>query len=654
MRRILLVGIIGLVALAATGLAQNAPDRATVDQKVIEIQKQIDQKGYHWTAGRTSTAEMPLDEFRLLLGEQTPKGYDEWLARQPKLTAAKGKLFPTYFDWRDSSIMTPVKNQAGCGSCWAFGSTGAFEANVKKHDGVEYDLAEQQVLSCNIYGSSCAGGWAEPVYELFQRYGAVAETCMPYQADDAVPCTQDACSTLVKLGGWQYVDNTVEAIKTALLIGPVNASFTVYEDFKVYESGCYEYAWGDYLGGHLIAIVGWDDNACGAGEGAWICKNSWGDWWGGLGGYFMIKWDNCGIGRNTVLPLYPPAPVTIAYESNQAVELTGDGDGAVEPGETATVSVSLRNTGLTTATSVMGTLQTTKAGVTITDEEAIIPDMPYNEVITTQAPHFAIQIDTTVASGSQIDFTLTVNSDQGNFIIPMYLVVGKFTVAFFDDMEKDESWTHGGTSDEWARGVPTGGCMTDPSSAHSPDTIWGTNLNGSYAAGADMYLTSPAIDCSSIRETRLQFRRWLAVEKGIYDQARIFVNDNLVWENNADLDHIDFQWEWHDVDISAFADGNSSVTLKFQLISDGGLQLGGWNIDDLAVVGIEDYIIGDANGDAKVNIGDAVYIISYIFRGGPAPSPMAAGDANCDAKVNIGDAVYIITYIFRGGPVPGC
>ncbi|MDD4051367.1 MAG: FG-GAP-like repeat-containing protein [candidate division Zixibacteria bacterium] len=66
------------------------------------------------------------------------------------------------------------------------------------------------------------------------------------------------------------------------------------------------------------------------------------------------------------------------------------------------------------------------------------------------------------------------------------------------------------------------------------------------------------------------------------------------------------------------------------------------------------YVCGDANRDNKVNIGDAVYIISYIFRGGPAPNPIGAGNANCDGKLNVGDAVYIISYIFRGGPAPCC
>jgi len=77
-------------------------------------------------------------------------------------------------------------------------------------------------------------------------------------------------------------------------------------------------------------------------------------------------------------------------------------------------------------------------------------------------------------------------------------------------------------------------------------------------------------------------------------------------------------------------------------------------IEGTVVLHNETTLAGDANGDGQVNIGDAVFIITYVFRGGPAPDPLSSGDANCDAKINVGDAVYIVTYIFRGGPAPGC
>ncbi|MEE9444014.1 MAG: FG-GAP-like repeat-containing protein [candidate division Zixibacteria bacterium] len=63
-------------------------------------------------------------------------------------------------------------------------------------------------------------------------------------------------------------------------------------------------------------------------------------------------------------------------------------------------------------------------------------------------------------------------------------------------------------------------------------------------------------------------------------------------------------------------------------------------------------ILGDANGDGATNVGDAVYIINFVFKGGPAPDPVLSGDANCDGATNVGDAVYLINFVFKGGPAP--
>ncbi len=66
------------------------------------------------------------------------------------------------------------------------------------------------------------------------------------------------------------------------------------------------------------------------------------------------------------------------------------------------------------------------------------------------------------------------------------------------------------------------------------------------------------------------------------------------------------------------------------------------------------FVCGDANGDGAVNVGDAVFLINYVFKGGPAPSPVESGDANCDGATNVGDAVYLINYVFKSGPEPCC
>ena len=65
-------------------------------------------------------------------------------------------------------------------------------------------------------------------------------------------------------------------------------------------------------------------------------------------------------------------------------------------------------------------------------------------------------------------------------------------------------------------------------------------------------------------------------------------------------------------------------------------------------------ICGDANVDKKVSVSDVVYLINYLFKGGPAPIPIQAADANGDGQVTVSDVVYLINYLFKGGPLPIC
>jgi non-lysosomal glucosylceramidase len=64
------------------------------------------------------------------------------------------------------------------------------------------------------------------------------------------------------------------------------------------------------------------------------------------------------------------------------------------------------------------------------------------------------------------------------------------------------------------------------------------------------------------------------------------------------------------------------------------------------------YQSGDANGDGSINVGDVVYLISYLYQSGMPPDPPEAGDVNCDGVIDVGDVVYLINYLFRSGPAP--
>lgn len=86
----------------------------------------------------------------------------------------------------------------------------------------------------------------------------------------------------------------------------------------------------------------------------------------------------------------------------------------------------------------------------------------------------------------------------------------------------------------------------------------------------------------------------------------------------------------------------------------------GWGFIDayaavLAVVnGL--FIAGDANRDSLVDVADVVFLINYLYQGGPAPTPKAAGDVNADCVVDVSDIIYLINYLYKGGPAPvkGC
>ena len=310
--------------------------KAEVSEEVLEIQRMIEEKGLNWTAGQTSMMDLPLEERRARLGLIIPEDVKRQFEELDKLPPPVLLNTEDYFDWREFGCVSPVKDQGNCGSCWDFAATGAFEGVYSVATGIIPDFSEQQVLVCNGGGSSCDGGTTDDAYILFVMYGAVDETCMPYQADDTVPCTQDDCVVIAQLGGYQNIPNNVYAIKNALMFGPVSSCFTVYNDFFGYTGGCYEHPGGDATN-HCIVIVGWDDNMC-DGHGAWICKNSWGEGWG-LDGYFYIKFGSSGIGSFTQLPIYGTGGLPEFLYAPDTIDIY------LPSGEQTTVDLDLSNTG---------------------------------------------------------------------------------------------------------------------------------------------------------------------------------------------------------------------------------------------------------------------------------------------------------------------
>jgi predicted secreted protein len=223
------------------------------------------------------------------------------------------------FNWCGMGGCTPVKDQGGCGGCWAFGTVGVLESAIKLGDGVTSDLSEQYLVSCNSEGWSCRGGWWAHDYHDWKfsppeaRAGAVPESAFPYQASD-VPCGGPYPHPY-QIASWAYVYPaspfsipSVAAIKQAIADhGPIAVAMCTGSAFGGYRGGVFAVDESSQCGGgvnHAVVLVGWNDD-----EQSWTLRNSWGPAWG-EGGYMRIRWNTSNVGYGASYVTYhghPPA-----------------------------------------------------------------------------------------------------------------------------------------------------------------------------------------------------------------------------------------------------------------------------------------------------------------------------------------------------------
>lgn len=174
--------------------------------------------------------------------------------------------------------------------------------------------------------------------------------------------------------------------------------------------------------------------------------------------------------------------------------------------------------------------------------------------------------------------------------------VGRKTQLLFSNFESGASgFTHTlvTKADDWELGHPqlNGTNNYDPLTAYSGNNCWGNDLqltggNGTYSTNVENYLETPSLDASGHTGIHVRFRRWLTVQDGDFDQAKVFINNSQVYTNTTAGDTIDTAWTMQDY-TSPAADNAASFKVQWRLKSNGSTSRGGWNVDDVEVYALE-------------------------------------------------------------------
>jgi subtilisin-like proprotein convertase family protein/C1A family cysteine protease/putative hemolysin len=276
------------------------------------------------------------------LSEKTTKGSVP-VAQSPAAPAEGGSVGspPSSFDWRNyngQDWMTPVKNQASCGSCWAFSAVGVVEAvhNIATgNPSLDLNLSEQQLVSngsvCCTSCGDCGGGWTGSALWYIRDTGVADEACFPYTATNATcALCGDWQSRLVTIDAYGGVSSSPSQIKQSLIDkGPLSVAMGIgsWLDDEDQEQGGY---WDgdvyrctdDSYANHAVVIAGYNDAG-----GYWIIKNSWGTgWpydWRNDGGYFKVGYGECAI--EDWVYYADPGPPPGQYELTMQVSPAGGG-----------------------------------------------------------------------------------------------------------------------------------------------------------------------------------------------------------------------------------------------------------------------------------------------------------------------------------------
>jgi len=255
-----------------------------------------------FTTGITKFSDMTQQEFAKTY---LNLNYDAMaVANFEPVTVKSTNAAPSSYDWRNQGRVSPIKDQASCGSCWAFATVANLEGLYYANKGVMKTFSEQMLVDCDTQDSGCNGGLMQYSFNWLKSNGGIMyDTDYPYVGSEQT-CKSDKTkyadfkvTGYKKLGStwstWSCVDE--DEIKEFLYeTGPLAVALNA-DYLSSYTGGIVDYTSSKcpYSGiNHAVTMVGYGTDSMDY----WIVKNSWGKDWG-ESGYFRIRRGNgtCGI-----------------------------------------------------------------------------------------------------------------------------------------------------------------------------------------------------------------------------------------------------------------------------------------------------------------------------------------------------------------------
>jgi len=266
--------------------------------------KHMRQSAGYESAGSVGLAAMAHDgdfapDAFALDGQSTPRG---------ESTTKDVQMLPKEVDWRKASpaVVSPVRHQGGCGSCWAFAAVAAIQSHLAIGTGVLMDLSPQQVTSCtpnprNCGGTGgCEGATAQLAFNYTITAGLTTLSSDPYTSGargETGTCLEGDVMPEAGITGYEVLPaNDADALAHAVAIrGPVAVSVAVTDAWYTYRGGIFDDC--DNLHpdiNHAVLLVGYGEEN---GTRFWIARNSWGTGWGEDGDIRLKRHDvePCGV-----------------------------------------------------------------------------------------------------------------------------------------------------------------------------------------------------------------------------------------------------------------------------------------------------------------------------------------------------------------------